>query len=75
MKIANVKRHPTSYDRDIERIVQVMEDYGYICAYETAYKAWTNHSEMFAAGWLSLPEADRTLFHYIKEQLEDDDND
>jgi hypothetical protein len=74
MKIANIKKERHPYHYDLNRIVKVMADYDYLCSYETAEQAWSNYSDMFAAGWLTLPESDFELYCSIKGQLEDDND-
>ena len=55
--------HQSRHRDDVERIMRVTLQATYMRAvsFFEAYAFWTQHSEMYAAGWLNLPESDEEL--------------
>ncbi len=49
------------HQEDVDRIVRVMKNRGYLITDETAYKIWEDYSEAVSAGWLILPKEDEEL--------------
>ena len=58
------------YQSDINRIVKIFADRGYEISHSDAVKAWEQHSDRMAAGWMMLGEDDEVFydcFHYFEE--------
>jgi hypothetical protein len=43
---------------DVASIVDAMAGAGYECSADEARELWELHSDMYAAGWLGLPDTD-----------------
>jgi hypothetical protein len=56
---------------DCERIVRVLAANGYEASIDQARVLWEMHSEMFAAGWLFLPESDHALFADVRPYFDE----
>ena len=58
------------YTEDIKRIQSLAQEKGYLLSVTDAQKAWEEYSDMYAAGWLYLPEDDesvwRSVFDFLK---------
>ena len=73
MKVLRFKnKAENEYGHDVERIVRVAAERGYILSPTDAQAAWEAFSESMAAGWLRLPDDDGTLWwnveHYLTEE-------
>lgn len=58
------------YQSDIDRIVKIFADRGYEISHSDAVKAWEQHSDRKAVGWMMLGEDDEAFhdcFHYFEE--------
>lgn len=56
------------YHDDVKRIMQVALAHGIILTPVEAYKAWSEFSDMMAAGWMSLDsESDGSLWYALPE--------
>ena len=53
---------------DVKRIQKVLLDNKYSISLKDAAGLWEEYSEMFAAGWLGLPDSDVRLFEYLKDE-------
>lgn len=51
--------------QDIDRIIQVCATNNYSIDRLTAYLAWTDYSESYAAGWMNLLSQDNKLLEII----------
>ena len=75
MTLRLVPRKPTSpYQRDINRIVSVCQDRGYVISPEDAQTVWETYSESMAAGWMGLPDTNTELFTIVLQYSEEGDD-
>ncbi len=73
MKLRREESEPRfDYQHDVERIVRVLASQGYYVSESDARAAWDRYSDMFAAGWLMLPESDDELARAVLGSLEED---
>lgn len=61
----NSERYPS----DVDHIVKVCNQAGYDIDRHAAVWAWEAESEMYAAGWLGLPDDDSELLRTILRRL------
>jgi len=54
---------------DCERIVNIALDHRYLLSVSQAEDVWSEVSEMYAAGWLFLPDSDDELWADIEAFL------
>ncbi len=73
LKLKDLKGSYHEYQKeDIGRIVFVCAQKGYLISEQTAMIAWERYSDMFAAGWLILPNNDEHLFNDIMTITEEE---
>lgn len=76
MKKLKFKKSKHNYHEDqkenIDRIVSVCFQRGYLISGQDAMVAWERYSDMFAAGWLCLPKEDDHLFNDIMTIMEEE---
>ncbi len=53
------------YQGDVDRIIRVMKEKGYLITDESAYMIWKDYSEGVEANWLILPASDEDLVNII----------
>jgi hypothetical protein len=58
------------YPADIERMIEVCRNNNIDTTPEEVDDVWCEYSEMFAAGWLTLPDTDEELFEILERHLE-----
>ena len=63
--------HHFEYTKDINRIIKIFADRGYEIFEPDAVYAWENVSRNWAAGWLSLHDADEEIFQDCFKYLEE----
>lgn len=56
------------HQEDVERIIRICAERGYIIDATTARAAWENYSDTMAANWLSLYEDDDLVFEAVMSQ-------
>ena len=54
------------YKTDCLRIQRICAEHGECISLDDAYHLWDKHSEMFAAGWLFLPDNDEDVWEELK---------
>jgi hypothetical protein len=57
--------------QDVTRIVLVFFKYGYELDRLTARDAWREHSEVYSAGWMLLPEEDDRIYKWLMPYLKE----
>lgn len=62
---------PDRYRYNCQRIQQVLLDHGYTSDIQDCYELWSDYSDRYAAGWISLPEDDVDLWHRISYLVEE----
>jgi hypothetical protein len=59
--------HHCEYPEDIKRIVHACETYGYSLSEADAERFWSDYSESYCAGWLTLPTEDSMIVEIVKK--------
>lgn len=60
-------------DKDTNRIIQILQDRGYVVDKNQAYALWRERSDAWAAGWLTIDEvSDLDVFKDICEFCDTD---
>jgi HSP90 family molecular chaperone len=54
---------------DVKRIREVIGKYGRHVSLPTAAGIWENYSDLYAAGWLGLPDDDEELWLTIEKEV------
>ncbi|MGY3581369.1 hypothetical protein ACVIGB_000562 [Bradyrhizobium sp. USDA 4341] len=62
-------RHELRHADDVDRIVAIFRAQGTLVSSREAYAAWSDHSELSAAGWLELPAEDDAIVDVISGRL------
>jgi hypothetical protein len=63
---------PDGYDRDIERIIDVMWNFRFNLSPRQAYDMWSEYSDTYCAGWLILDSySDQEIYMALTESEDD----
>ena len=69
-KINNDKNFQHRHLSDVERIQSCCLQHGYEADLKECADIWNNYSNMFAAGWMGLPNDDEELWNCIIPRIE-----
>lgn len=67
--------HPFRYQSDLDRMISVAAEAGYLLSADDAESIWNAHSETFCAGWLMMSIYDdykilQVIKHYSDAEVE-----
>lgn len=57
------REHFQQHSNDVERIVRIFASKGVMLDPLRAYMAWSEYSDSYAAGWLSLGNSDEDVYN------------
>lgn len=70
-KIKQNKAYQHRHQSDVERIQQVCMRNGYEADLEDCAGIWDDYSDMYAAGWLGLPDDNDELWQIIEQYVKE----
>lgn len=66
LQLKNGYSVPEDYIPDCIKIKEAFKEHGYAASLWQCYDVWSEYSESYAAGWLSVPTSNNEIFESLK---------